>query len=378
MKEIGIYIHIPFCIRKCYYCDFCSAEMKGNEAEEYVGALVKEIARWKEQMIDYRVKSVFIGGGTPTLLPLKDMDRLLNALYGNFKMIDQFEFTIESNPGTLTAEKIKYYLGSGINRLSIGLQAWQNHLLQSLGRIHSAQEFEKNYFSAKELGFENINVDLMFGLPNQTNDDWDETLKKTIALKPEHISTYSLKVEEGTLFGRLLEEGKIKLNDENDRSMYHGAIEYLKLRGYSHYEISNFAIKGKDCIHNKIYWNNEEYIGIGLAAHSYLNNTRFSNEVSLSTYMQKINNDLNPKVFEYVNSVKDEIEEAMFLGLRMIEGIHIKKFTTRFGKSPMEIYPSQLNSLKNQGLLILGETHIRLTSKGIDLSNHVFSEFLMD
>ncbi len=379
MKEIGIYIHIPFCIRKCNYCDFCSVEIDEDIVEQYVSALIKEMLNYKETVKNYSVKSVFIGGGTPSLISVECMEKIIAALYKIINLKSDMEFTIESNPGTLNKEKIKFYHASGINRLSIGLQAWQNSLLKKLGRIHTSQEFEESFFIAREFGFENINVDLMFGIPDQTLADWNETLLKTIALKPEHISAYSLKVEENTTFGKLYEDGKLNLpSEENDRLMYYKTINYLEANNYNHYEISNFAIEGKECIHNNIYWNNEEYLGFGLSAHSYLHQKRFSNEEHLATYINTLNENRSPKVFEYKNSLKEQIEETMFLGLRRIRGININEFTKLYGKSPMEIYSMKLKNLEEKGLLRVTDTNIALTSKGHDLSNKVFAEFLLD
>lgn len=379
MKEIGMYIHIPFCMQKCHYCDFCSFSNMEDQVSVYIDALVKEMNGWKEDLKDRKIKSIFIGGGTPSIISIYEMDKILKTIYKGFNVSENIEFSIESNPGTLEKEKMEYYLKNNINRLSMGLQAWQDELLKSLGRIHNKEEFVNNFLLARELGFENINVDLMFGLPNQALDMWKETLYNIKNLSPDHISAYSLKIEEGTKFDRLYEEGKINLpSEEIDRSMYHFAIEFFKRSGYDHYEISNFAKGDKECIHNKVYWNNEEYIGFGLGSHSYLNKRRFSNEIKLDKYIDNLNKHKNPKIFEEEISVKGEISENMFLGLRMMRGIHIETFIKRFNVSPMDIYKDEILELQNQGLLHVDQKSIKLTKKGIDLSNQVFVKFLMD
>ena len=379
MKEIGLYIHIPFCIKKCSYCDFCSFDTINNKIENYISALISEIEMRKEILGKHEVKTIFIGGGTPSIVDIFEMDRLLKSISKEFTISPQVEFSMESNPGTLTEEKIKFYLNGGINRLSIGLQAWQEHLLEKLGRIHSRRDFLRNYHSARELGFNNINIDLMFGLPEQTYEDWEITLKEVSSLLPDHISAYSLKIEDNTKFSSLVESGKLILpKEEEDRKMYHRAIHFLGENSYNHYEISNFAKEGKECRHNMVYWNNEEYLGVGLGAHSYLNKSRFSNVEDMDQYMKMIQNKTLPCTFHGCTTLKDEIEETMFLGLRKIEGINMKEFTNRFGISPGKIYYKQLEELENEGLIFIKNGNIRLTMKGIDLSNQVFIEFLLD
>lgn len=379
MKEIGVYIHIPFCIQKCFYCDFHSYSRMEHRIMAYTDALIKEMKSWKDKLKDYQIKSIFIGGGTPSIVPIGEMHKILNTLHASFHLSSALEFTIESNPGTLEKQKIKYYLENNINRLSIGLQAWQNELLKCLGRIHTKEEFVKNYLLAREMGFHNINIDLMFGLPHQTIGQWEETLSKVVDLHPEHISAYSLKIEDNTLFGKKYEEGKLQLpSEKEDRYMYHFAIDFLKSHEYQHYEISNFSKEHKACMHNKIYWHNEEYIGFGLGAHSYMDHIRFANRPVLEEYVDAIEKNQSPCTFEERISVRDEIAETMFLGLRMLEGIDVERFTDRFGFSPFKIYAPEILRLQEQGLLEYHDKKIKLTRKGIDLSNMVFVEFLLD
>lgn len=379
MKEIGMYIHIPFCIQKCFYCDFCSFGNMQQLIPQYIDALTEEMESWKEKLREYNVKSIFIGGGTPSIIPINEMDKILRTIYSNFNIKENIEFSIESNPGTLEKEKIEYYLKNNINRLSMGLQAWQDSLLKKLGRIHNQEVFLKNFLLAREMGFKNINIDLMFGLPNQNLGQWKETLFNIVKLKPEHISAYSLKIEENTVFEKLYKKGELNLpSEEEDRAMYHFGIEYLKGHGYKHYEISNFAIKDKECMHNKIYWKNKEYIGFGLGAHSCLGKERFSNTKDLNSYINKNNKRDTSYIIEEKILKKDEISETMFLGLRMMDGVEIKKFTKRFGLSPLKLYANEITKLQEEGLIQVDQRAIKLTKKGIDLSNQVFVCFLLD
>ncbi|QZY56537.1 radical SAM family heme chaperone HemW [Crassaminicella profunda] len=379
MREIGLYIHIPFCKQKCFYCDFCSFSNREKEISEYMDALREEMKSWEEKLKGCKIKSIFIGGGTPSIIPIKEMDKILETIHSNFHINKKLEFSIESNPGTINKDNLNYYLKNNINRLSMGLQAWQNDHLKSLGRIHNKEEFLKNFLLAREIGFENINIDLMFGLPNQTLNQWEETLYNVIQLNPEHISSYSLKIEENTEFYRLYEKGILKLpSEELDRRMYHFAMDYLLDYGYKHYEISNFAKEEKECIHNKIYWNNEEYIGFGLGAHSYFNKNRFSNTMIMEKYINNIHKKLSPCEGKESISRKDEIAETMFLGLRMMRGINIKEFKERFGCTPFKIYSEEILKFKKLGLLSTDDQYIRLTRRGIDLSNQVFVSFLPD
>ncbi|QEK12372.1 oxygen-independent coproporphyrinogen III oxidase [Crassaminicella thermophila] len=378
MKEIGMYIHIPFCAQKCLYCDFCSFSATEEMISKYIDALIKEMKIYEEKLRKCKIKSIFIGGGTPSIISINKMDKIINGIHSNFNLKEDLEFSIESNPGTLNKEKISYYLNHNINRLSIGLQAWQDFLLKKLGRVHNSKEFVRNYLLAREIGFKNINIDIMFALPNQSINHWQETLRNVVTLKPEHISAYSLKIEEGTVFNQLYKKGELHLPDEEkDRKMYHFTIDYLLENGYKHYEISNFAKEGQECIHNKIYWENEEYIGLGLGAHSYLNKIRYSNTTDLKDYIENIDKK-NICVHKEEISIKDEIAETMFLGLRMMKGISIKKFTKKFGISPLKVYSNEICDLKEKGLLQVDDQVIRLTRKGIDLSNHVFVAFLLD
>ncbi|AOT68536.1 radical SAM family heme chaperone HemW [Geosporobacter ferrireducens] len=377
MREIGLYIHIPFCKQKCAYCDFVSFEGRNTERDEYIAALVGELESWHNPLKDYQVQTVFFGGGTPSLLSIPQLDFILEGIHRYFKLKASPEITIEANPGTLDKEKLTYYRQSGINRLSIGLQAWQDELLRTLGRIHTRKEFLENYYAARDAGFENISVDLMFGLPNQCFQDWKETLQQVLYLKPDHISTYSLKVEEGTPFDRLYEQGKLILPDEElERAMYHYTITVLAQHDYRHYEISNFALNGKESIHNKIYWKNEEYIGIGVGSHSSFNKVRFSNTADINKYRELIESQKNPMVEQEKISIEEEMSETMFLGLRMMAGIDLDRFQRRYQVDAREKYEKQITDFIKQGLLTMAGDKLRLTQRGIDVSNRVFASFL--
>ncbi|MCT4565784.1 MAG: radical SAM family heme chaperone HemW [Maledivibacter sp.] len=377
MKEIGLYLHIPFCIKKCRYCDFVSYNKNRVMIDAYIDALIKEMDMYGNRLEEYKVKSIFIGGGTPSILDIRKFDEIIKGLHRNFNISRDIEFTTESNPGTLTKEKLEFYNSVGINRLSMGLQSLNNDILKFIGRIHTKEEFMENYYSARNAGFKNMNIDLIYGLPGQSLKDWEATLKGVMQLKPEHISAYSLKIEEGTAFNKLYEEGKLSLpSDEEDREMYHLAINLLSKKGIEQYEISNFSRVGYECRHNLIYWNNEEYLGMGVSAHSYKNRNRCSNTNDIKEYIDYISKHKLPIVNEELKNKKDEIAETIFLGLRLNKGLDMSSFFTRFGMSIFELYGEKIDKLVSQGLLIIENNHIKLTSYGMDISNQVFVEFL--
>lgn len=374
-KELGIYIHIPFCKQKCYYCDFISFANKQEKQQEYINAVKSEIDTY--QLEKYNVTTIYIGGGTPSYIESKYIvgliEKLKNKLKNNITKFEEIEITIEVNPGTVTKEKLQDFKSCGINRLSIGLQTTNNNLLKQIGRIHTYEEFLDTYNCAKQVGFENINVDLMLGLPNQTIKDLKDSLEKVIKLGATHISVYSLIVEEGTVISKLLDEEKIQLpSEETEREMYWYVKNTLELNGYKHYEISNFAKENKYSKHNVNCWKQEEYIGLGVAAHSYLNGTRFSNDNNIEVYMQEVKN----KDIEEVQSLKDKQNEFMLLGLRMLDGVDIAMFKQKFGQNPIYLYRDSLSELVEEGLVVVDLNHIRLTNKGLDLANLVFGEFV--
>lgn len=376
-KELEIYIHIPFCVKKCAYCDFLSGPQDRDTIENYVDKLVKEIGVQKPAT----VSSIFLGGGTPSVLDANQVTRIFDALRENFDIAEDAEITIEANPGTVTVEKLEAYKQCGINRISFGLQSTNNEELKLLGRIHTYEEFLESYQLARVCGFENINVDLISAIPKQTVASWEETLKKVIALEPEHISAYSLIVEEGTPFAKVYGEGCPGEHDlpceEEERAIYYRTEELLEKAGYHRYEISNYAKKGKECRHNLGYWERKEYRGIGLGAASLINNVRYKNTDDLLYYMEH-SSDLSA-IQENVEklSLQEQMEEFMFLGLRKMEGVSVTEFKNTFGKTMEECYGEQIQKLKEQGLLEQRNARIMLTKQGIDVSNYVFGEFLI-
>ena len=374
MKDkISLYIHIPFCVRKCLYCDFPSFSGMESIFDDYVRMLCREI---DETYSDYRgmeVKSIFVGGGTPSVLPPALLGRISDKIFSRFDVDSKAEITIETNPGTLDAKKLAEMKSMYFNRLSMGLQAWQDRLLKKLGRIHTADEFETNFLQARDAGFKNINVDLMFALPAQSLDDWQETLEKVMKLRPEHISAYSLIIEEGTPFFDMFDRGEIKETDEvTDRKMYYLAKEMLSDKGYKQYEISNFAKEGFECYHNKVYWRTEEYQGFGLGAHSYADGVRFHNTYDMKEYLRGEGLRLDKEFL----SLQEKQEEFMFMGLRMNEGVSEAEFLRRFGESMDSVYGDEIKELISEELLVKKDGRLSLTDRGVDISNSVFEKFI--
>ena len=380
-KELGIYIHIPFCKQKCNYCDFISYTNKCEKIENYIECLEKEIDKFDYR--NYNVTTIYIGGGTPSYIDSKYIKQIMNSIYKKLQLekneLKEVEITIEVNPGTVTKGKLQDYKDVGINRISIGLQCVQDRLLKILGRIHTFEDFINTYNLAKEVGFENINVDLMLGFPDQSIEDIKESLNQIIKLNPNHVSTYSLIVEEGTKIFNQIENNELQLPDEElERNMYWYVKNTLELNGYNHYEISNFSKKGKESKHNMNCWNQEEYIGFGIAAHSYISNIRFSNTNNLEEYIKNItNNELEKNIIiEEEQTLEDKKREFMMLGFRKIEGVNISKFKEKFVDNPIFIYREKLNKLVEEGLIEIDLNNIRLTNKGIDFANLVFEEFV--
>lgn len=383
LNELGIYIHMPFCKQKCYYCDFVSYSNKCSEVKEYIESLKKEIEEF--DFSNYKVTSIYIGGGTPSYIDsiyiVEILSELKEKLKCNLIEFKDIEITIEVNPGTVDTKKLNDYKKLGINRLSIGLQSTKNDILKKIGRIHTYQEFLEIYKLARETGFKNINIDLMIGIPGQKIGDLKNTLQDIIKLEPEHISVYSLIIEENTPIEKMLENGEIKLPDEDlERNMYWYVKNTLELNGYNHYEISNFAKLGKESRHNLNCWNQEEYIGFGVAAHSYLNGIRFSNTINVEEYIQHLENNRKEEniQIEESQSLEDKKNEFMMLGFRKIQGVDIARFKEKFIDNPIFLYRENLNKLVEEGLIEVDLNHIKLTNKGIDLANLVFEEFVDD
>lgn len=375
MKDIGIYIHIPFCKSKCFYCDFNSYKGLEHLYEDYKNAIINEISF--NTIYDKEISSIYIGGGTPNVIPEDYISQIMHILRENFNIKNSCEITIELNPGLITENKLVTYKKNGINRLSIGLQAFQNRLLSKIGRIHTVEEFYDNYEMASKY-FKNINIDLMYALPGQSIKDWEETLNNIIDIRPKHISCYGLILEEGTTFYELYKNNKIELlNEDIEMEMYHNAIKSLTKNGYIHYEISNFSLQGYECKHNILYWKDRQYIGFGAGAHSYIDNKRYNNINNVSKYIDSINQKGKAIENEYILTKDDSMAEYMFLGLRMLEGICDEDFKSRFSTSLFDKYKDTISKYTDYGLIeIFDGNCIRLTYKGIDLSNIIFQEFL--
>ncbi|TCK98403.1 anaerobic coproporphyrinogen III oxidase [Natranaerovirga hydrolytica] len=379
MKPLSLYIHLPFCKRKCYYCDFLSFEANPAKQEDYIKALIKEIKAYTDVLENYHIESIFMGGGTPSILSSANIEKIWHSINEKCHLSQTIESTIEINPGTVDKKKLQTYQDNGINRLSIGLQSTEDDLLKKIGRVHSYNEFLQTYWLARQMGFKNINIDLIFGLPNQSLRNWKDTLEKVVKLQPDHISAYSLIIEKDTPFYNLYQKGEVKDIEESlEREMYYVAQKTLKDAGYKQYETSNFAKEGFECYHNKAYWTDKEYLGLGLGASSYMNGVRQKNTESLTHYINQ-SFDLNEIIeTKHIITKKEHMEEYMFLGLRLIKGVSKKEFETTFNVSIEAIYGDVLNNLEKEQFIRHDKDQVCLTQKGIDLSNYVLSEFLLE
>mgnify|MGYP004593011511 FL=1 len=382
MKKLGIYIHIPFCKQKCFYCDFVSYANQDKYFQKYVQALNKEINNFIDNN-EFVVQTIYIGGGTPSLIDAKYIEEILHIFKKRNLIKEVKEVTLEVNPGTVTEEKLRTYKNSGVNRLSIGLQSTEDKILKQIGRIHCYDDFLNTYKMAQEVGFKNINVDLMIGLPNQKILDVKNSLEKIIKLEPtppEHISVYSLIVEENTLIEKMLESGELELPDEElERNMYWYVKNFLELNGYKHYEISNFAKIGNESKHNLDCWNQKEYVGFGVAAHSYIDDVRYGNIGNVEEYIKNCENGefgKNKVIDEVENDIFSKEKEFMLIGLRKIEGVLIQDFKNKFGENPIFVFNNELNKLVEEDLISVDFDKIRLTNKGLDLANLVWEEFI--
>jgi len=374
MKEISLYIHIPFCKQKCLYCDFPSYSGKEKLMDEYIAALNKEILQKAKR---YSINSIFIGGGTPSYLKNLNLQSLLVTL-NQLTLKENLEFTVECNPGTLNKRNLDIMKKYNVNRISMGLQSTKDSILKEIGRIHSYEEFKNNYLLARDMGFDNINVDLMFGLPNQTPEDWEESLEEIAKLEPEHISAYSLIIEEGTSFYKLYEQDRLNLPEEDkERLMYLSTKDILSKYGYGQYEISNFAKRGKECFHNKVYWKCNEYLGLGASSSSFIDEKRIKNIDNIEEYIEKINK--NEIIIDqiHINDINDDMEEFIFMGLRMIEGIKINEFKERFNKDIYKVYGDIIEKNIKKELLVCDLEKIYLSPRGMEISNYVMSDFIL-
>ena len=380
-QPISLYLHIPFCVKKCHYCDFLSFPgCSLSRQAEYVDAMIQEIHAYREAAEDYEVKTIFLGGGTPSLLEKELVERLFHELYSVWRAAPETEITIEANPGTLSREKLIGYHMIGINRLSLGLQSTIAQELATIGRIHNYEQFLANYYLAREAGFDNINIDIMSALPGQTLISYGKTLERILKLQPEHISSYSLILEEGTDFWENAEIERTLPSEQTERIMYHYTKKCLQNAGYERYEISNYAKPGYACLHNQVYWTGGEYLGLGLGAASYWKGARFSNTPDMEEYMENCSRArITENRKEIVTATqKSRMEEYMFLGLRMIRGVSIREFERRFGIPMNRIYGTVIRSYIGQGLLKIEQDRLMLTERGIDVSNSVMADFLLE
>lgn len=374
MKSLSVYIHIPFCVQKCRYCDFLSGPATAKEREEYLAALRQEMIGEAHRYRDYEIKTVFFGGGTPSILEAEQIRKCMDVLKEYYRLALDAEISMEMNPGTASGEKLVVMREAGINRLSIGLQTAVDEELKMLGRIHTYAEFEETYYAAREAGFTNINVDLMSAIPGQSVEGWSDTLQKVVELQPEHISAYSLIIEEGTPLFQNIESYPAIPSEEDDRIMYQNTKKVLKMQGYERYEISNYAKPGYECKHNIVYWTRENYVGFGLGASSMVENIRWKNTDDRKIYLrqQKLKEDWQSL------SKTECMEEFMYLGLRMMKGISKKNFADTFGISMEEVYGNVIKHWENKKMLQDEGDMVALTDAGIDVSNQIFVDFLLD
>lgn len=426
MKSISIYIHIPFCVKKCQYCDFLSAPADSRAQEVYLRALKQEIREQAARYREYEVQTVFIGGGTPTAVPCENLCEVLKTVFTCYRVNPHAEISMEANPGTVTKETLLSYRKAGINRISIGLQSADDVELKLLGRIHTYRDFQQTYRWAQEAGFTNINLDIMSALPGQSVENYKKTLETVLSLKPQHISAYSLIVEEGTPFYEKYGQESEKLqatgekqpdlpSEEEEREMYALTEKLLAAAGYHRYEISNYALPGRECRHNLVYWKRGNYVGFGLGAASMVENVRFENIREMQEYLaeyagmpdaepvfaevaqgdkQALSNEQEFSLREdthfeneqelsirenvHLLSLQEQMEETMFLGLRLTEGVSKAEFHRQFGVSMEQIYGEVIRKNTAKGLLIDEAGYVCLTREGMDLSNYVMAQFLLD
>lgn len=377
-KDLSIYIHIPFCYSKCYYCDFNSTTRSTN-VDKYIKYLKKEIDLYSHTLKKYKLKTIFFGGGTPSFIEERYIAEVLEYIYKKIDTSELVEVTIEANPKTLNLEKLDTYKRAGINRISLGVQTLDDELLKTIGRSHTSEDFYETYQMVRKNGFENINVDIMFNLPGQKISDLETSLEKVSDLKVEHISLYSLGIEEGTRFYQMEERGELDLSSEEvEREMYHRSIEYLKTRGYGQYEISNFSKKGQECLHNLSYWKLKPYVGLGLSAHSNIDSKRYGNVSGFDEYFKLIEEaklPIDEETEEFIDE-ETEIAEYIMLVLRLNEGIDKIEFKKRYKIDVSEAFKGKLEKFKNEGLIYEDQTSLKLTDKGLDVCNIIFVEIL--
>ncbi|PEQ96683.1 coproporphyrinogen III oxidase [Bacillus sp. AFS006103] len=371
------YLHIPFCEHICHYCDFNKVFLKGQPVDEYLKALDQEIQMTVNQFPAGNLETIFVGGGTPTSLNEQQLYRFCDSINRNLPKSETMEFTFEANPGDLTKEKLEILKDAGVNRLSLGVQTFNEELLKKIGRVHKAKDVYQTIDNAKKIGFENISIDLIFSLPTQTIRDFKESLTEAFSLDITHYSAYSLIIEPKTVFYNLLKKGKLPTPGEDvEAAMYELLMEEMEKHGFSQYEISNFSKPGFESRHNLTYWNNESYYGFGAGAHSYLNGVRRSNTGPLKRYMDQIISGELPVIDEHQTTKVEQMEEEMFLGLRKTRGVSVPHFMGKFAVDPQQLFQREIAELTNKQWLEVEKNHIFLTKKGRLLGNEVFQAFL--
>ena len=377
----GIYIHIPFCHQICNYCDFNKVFFKNQPVDEYIESVGREIEMTvKESPESFaNIETIFLGGGTPTALSAEQITRLLSLIAKHIPISNVKEFTSEANPDELTREKLQALLNGGVNRLSMGVQSFDQELLKKIGRTHSNEHIYNTIELAKEVGFTNISIDLMYGLPGQTMEQWQDTLNKAMALNLPHYSAYSLIVEPKTIFYIQYAKGKLALPSEDlEAEMYDVLMKTMEEHHKTQYEISNFAVTGYESIHNKIYWDNDEYAGFGAGAHGYLKGIRYSNHGPIKKYIETVQSGKRPIVHSHIVTSEERLEEQMFLGLRKVEGVPHSVFEYKFNQPIQQLYEKQIEKLTNDGLVQCDQYGVRLTRKGRFVGNEVFQQFLLE
>lgn len=373
----AVYFHIPFCEQICHYCDFNKVFLKNQPVNDYLDAMAMEMRNTVQRFGNRKMKTMYVGGGTPTSLNLKQLDKFLKSIHETFTLVEEYEFTVEVNPSNVDLDKLKLLKKHGVNRLSIGVQSFDDGLLQKIGRDHNKDEIYMIIENARNAGFDNISIDLMFGLPTQTLEKLEQSIDKARSLQVEHVSAYGLQVEPKTIFYNQMRKGKLMLpSEETEVSMFELLIQKMITHGFYHYEISNFALPGKESQHNLTYWNNEDYYGIGAGAHSYVNGVRRKNAGPLKHYMNSITETNFPYVEEINVSDKEKMEEELFLGLRKRAGVSKRVFYEKYKRTLDEVYGETITNLVEKGLLEDNGDWIRLTDKGVFLGNEVFQAFL--
>ncbi|GGI64616.1 radical SAM family heme chaperone HemW [Enterococcus alcedinis] len=378
-RSTSAYIHIPFCEHICYYCDFNKVFLEGQPVDEYIESLLKEIRLTLEQYPTAISETIYIGGGTPTSLTAKQLDVLLTGVHRYLPTATTKEFTVEANPGDLTSEKLEVLKAHGVNRLSMGVQTFDDRLLKKIGRKHSAQDVYDTIKLLEKKQFDNVSIDLIYALPGQTLESFRDTLNQALAFDLPHYSMYSLILENKTMFMNWIRQGRLELpSQEIETQMFAEAMEAMEKSGHHQYEISNFARPGKESMHNLVYWNNENYFGFGAGASGYLGNQRYKNLGPIQHYMKPLKENQRPIVETEELTLQNQIEEEMFLGLRKLEGVSLANFKEKFKKELTEVYAKILPDLEAEGLAVVDEKRLRLTSKGLFVGNDVFEKFLLE